>query len=176
MKNRLLLTVAAVIGLGLLVYGGAKLVIHELNSIGFKWTPEMICDRQLRHIWIAINKYQTENKIDAMPKDLDEVISKGYLAPEILICPSSGKSFPAGLNKQERAKWAIENTDYSYVGAGLKLNSKNLRQIIVAYEKENHAKGAGPFVLYGDGHVSHESPITLERAMDQSKKLMEQEE
>jgi hypothetical protein len=176
MKNRWHRVVLVIIATGILGYAGVKWGIKQLNSVGIKWTPEMICDRQLRHIWIAISKYQTENKMNTMPKDLVEVVSKGFLAPELLICPASGKSFPAGLNKQEKSRWAIDNSDYIYIGAGIKSDSKNLWHIIVAYEKENHAKGAGPFVLYGDGHTSHESPITLERAMAQSKKLREQEE
>ena len=160
---------------GKLVVAGPLLASVFLPSLfgDRKATPDEICSMTLGQIGAGIINYLKANKLDTMPPDLSVVMEKGFLAPDFLLCPTSGKSIPVHLNKDEQIKWALKNTDYEYIGGGVKLGDKNLRQIVIAYDKGDHG-GAGPFTVYGDCHVSHESLITLERALAESKKLREQ--
>jgi prepilin-type processing-associated H-X9-DG protein len=77
----------------------------------------------------------------------------------------------ADMKPDERARWINQNTDYVYVGAGLKMFTiPNPAQRILAHEKFELARNGIVNVLYVDGHVEAQAAAYVRQQVEEQKK------
>lgn len=114
----------------------------------------------LKQIGLGVQMYANDHK-GRFPPDLGVVMTEQDMAPEIFINPRSGtQSPPRNLAIAARAAWVKENSDYAYLGAGLKINAN--ADVVVAYEKMDGLHD-GINILFADGHVEF---VEMSRAID----------
>ncbi len=90
----------------------------------------------------------------------------------VFLCPSKTTALPANfatMKKDEQAKWVNDNTDYIYLGKGMKMADNGIANQIILYEKDGAHEGRGMNLLFGDGHVEY-------RAIDDAKKLLQNQQ
>ena len=90
------------------------------------------CDRRLWRIGIAILLYEKDHE-GVLPKDLDTLVSSGYLAAKDLRCPNT----MGGMS------------NYRYFGGGRTSNAVGATEIIAADPVGAHRDGGN--VLFGEG-------------------------
>lgn len=129
------------------------------------------CMTYLKQIGTAIEMYKADN--NKMPPTLGDLVSKGIMTAQVMSCPKSGKVPPPGMNPEQAAKWVNDNTDYVYLGEGLKKDMKGIAQVVIVHERPgNHPQGVN--VLFGDGHVEWCTLPRLEPVLALSKMLRDQ--
>jgi prepilin-type processing-associated H-X9-DG protein len=62
---------------------------------------------------------------------------------------------PPNLTPDQYVDWANKNSDYVYIGAGLRQGADPTT--VVLYEKDDDHGGDGMNILYGDGHVEFQT-------------------
>src|ERR1700722_12907261 len=80
------------------------------------------CASNMRQIGEAILLYSNDNK-GAYPPDLGTLIKTEDITAAVFVCPTSGTTVPSELTKDQEADWVNSNSDYVYVGAGMKQNA-----------------------------------------------------
>jgi hypothetical protein len=118
----------------------------------------------LRQIGMAIIMYGEQNK-GAFPPDLGTLVKTEDITAGVFINPNGSTKLPdmTGMSPDDIAKWVNDNSDYVYLGAGMKMTDPGLPQTVIAYEKSNN-KGDGKNLLFGDSHVEFQR---LEQARQQ---------
>jgi len=107
----------------------------------------------LRQIGTGCLMYASNNQ-GAFPPDLGTLVNGENLAAAVFINPSGSTKLPdmTGMSPDDIAKWVNDNSDYTYVAAGIKVADPNMALTVIAYEKsDNH--GEGKNILFGDGHI-----------------------
>jgi len=116
----------------------------------------------LRNVGLAIGLYRTDNR-DEYPPDLGSLITGGYLSPEVLVSPLSGRPPPKFVDGR-----LIGEVDYIY----MKLSAAppaDAGELILAYERPELYRGKGTNVLFADSHVEFVSLPRFERALKRTK-------
>lgn len=106
----------------------------------------------LRQIGQGMLLYANDNQ-GKYPATMGELLAED-LALEVFISPSSRTAIPPNVRNgtpQEKAQWVNDNSDYVYLGKGLKADANAER--VLAYEKPEIHNGDGLNALFGDGHV-----------------------
>ncbi len=108
------------------------------------------CASNLRQIGQAILLYSDDNH-GQYPPDLGTLIKTEDITASVFVCPDTNTRPPPGMTPDQAADWVNHNSDYVYVGAGLKQGADP--STVVCYEKDNNHHGGGMNMLFGDGHV-----------------------
>jgi uncharacterized protein DUF4190 len=104
----------------------------------------------LRQIDLAIKNYANNNNGD-YPQDLGTLYQDQNLDLHLFVCPGTGTTPPVSMTVDQAVQWVNMNSDYVYMGAGLK--SPVMSGVLVMYEKDSDHANRGDNVLYGDGRV-----------------------
>jgi prepilin-type processing-associated H-X9-DG protein len=128
---------------------GTSILLPSLNRAR-ETANRVKCASNLRQIGQACLLYSNENR-GKYPNDIAEIIRTQDITPQVFVCPSTGTTLPRGLQPAQLAQWTQENSNYVYVGKGLK-NSATA-ETVVCYEKLEDHDNDGINVLFGDGHV-----------------------
>jgi prepilin-type processing-associated H-X9-DG protein len=121
------------------------------------------CGSNMRQIGMACLLYSNENRGN-YPPDLGALIKTQDITAHVFVCPTEGTDLPPNLavmKPDEVAKWVNENSDYIYVGGGLKTTAG--AETVVLYEKPQAHGRQGMNILYADGHVEfHMMPTAMQ--------------
>ena len=90
------------------------------------------CTSNLKCIGMALLMYSNDNK-DKFPADLETLVNKKYLPPQMLICPAT-------------------KPKVSYIYRGASVTVADIPSLIMVYEKSGNHDG-GRNVLFLDGHA-----------------------
>lgn len=124
------------------------------------------CASNLRQIGLGCIMYSNEHK-GAYPPNLGTLLKEEDLTAAVFVCPSDSTTVPA-LPLDQLPDWVNANSDYIYVGAGLKQGADPTT--IVAYEKETAHNGDGMNILYADGHVEFQNKQMAQREIAKIKR------
>jgi prepilin-type processing-associated H-X9-DG protein len=108
------------------------------------------CANYLQQMGLAISLYADDHN-GAFPPDLGTLVKTEDIAASVFVCPSTGKEPPSNLTKDQAVSWVNANSDYIYLGAGLKSGVD--AETVIVYEKDENHGGQGMNVLYSDCHV-----------------------
>jgi prepilin-type processing-associated H-X9-DG protein len=131
------------------------------------------CASNLRQIGSAILLYSNEHQ-GSFPPDLATLVEGGSIPPAALVCPSTNTAVPADwgvMTAADRKLWITENSDYVYVGAGLKVSMPP--EVVVAYDKPDNHSGDGMNMLFADGHVEFDPMDQADQTIAKSKQLIQ---
>jgi len=109
----------------------------------------------LKGIGIAMYTYANEHD-DKLPPDFKTLVDAGTITPKTLISPNDASG---------------AECSYIYI-AGQTLNGDPRN--VLAYEKPDINGGEGSSVLFADSHVEFLTPSSLEKALAETKKRLEQ--
>lgn len=111
------------------------------------------CASNLRQIGQGMMLYANDNK-GRYPDTIDPLVRGGYLAADVLVCPSSVDTVaPGGTPAAQAASLATPgHLSYVYLGKGLRITARS--NVILAYEPLADHRKDGMNVLYADGHVA----------------------
>ncbi|HEY1921433.1 MAG TPA: H-X9-DG-CTERM domain-containing protein [Tepidisphaeraceae bacterium] len=136
----------------------ASIMIPSLNRAR-ETANRVKCASNLRQIGQAILLYSNDKK-GQYPPDLGTLIKTEDITISVFVCPDShGPPPPAGMTPDQQADWVNQNSDYIYVGAGMKQGVDGMT--VVCYEKDVDHGNDGMNILFGDGHVEF---LTLKSA------------
>jgi prepilin-type processing-associated H-X9-DG protein len=121
----------------------------------------------LRQIGMGIMQYSAEHQ-GAYPPDLGTLVKTQDIPIVAFVSPDSNTAAPPNLTPDQGADWVNNNSDYIYIGAGLKQGAAP--ENVVCYEKEAIHHGDGMNILYGDGHVEWQGVAEGRQQIEQSKK------
>jgi hypothetical protein len=132
----------------------------------------------LRQIGLAAQMYANDNKGD-FPPDLASMLKYVGDSPQIFLTPERQQTMmmlPATAKPEERAKWVNENSDYTYLGKGVKIAKLpiNSAEYVIAHEKFTLAKNGLVSAVYADGHAAMLPVPLVEQAIAAQKTAMEQ--
>jgi prepilin-type processing-associated H-X9-DG protein len=112
------------------------------------------CASNMHQIGLAILLYQNDNN-QKYPDDLGTLTKTEQITAQCFLCPSGSTALPANfgtMTPDDIAKWVNDNSDYVYLGKGLK-GDKAGANFIILYEKDGAHGGEGMNMLFGDGHA-----------------------
>jgi RNA polymerase sigma factor (sigma-70 family) len=121
----------------------------------------ILCQRNMHLIGQAILAYANKHN-GHFPGDAGSLIINEEISPQLFICPSSGMRMPAEIldaDSEVQAEWVDQHSDYLYVGQGKNINGSP--DAIVLYEKDSAHEGRGMNILFADGHVDFNSPLSV---------------
>jgi prepilin-type processing-associated H-X9-DG protein len=118
----------------------------------------------MRQIGQGILLYCNDNK-GPYPPDLGTLIKTEDLTAGVFLCPTVGKT-PPNLTPDQYVDWVNKNSDYVYIGAGLKMGADPA--LVVLYEKDDDHKGDGMNILYADGHVEFQTLANAHQEIEQT--------
>jgi hypothetical protein len=123
------------------------------------------CASNLRQIGQGIELYASDHQ-GRYPDDIQELIVKADINPEVLICPASDHEKAIGNTIEEVAANArkVEHHSYIYLGKGLIHPAP--ADMVIAYERDGNHLNDGMNVLFGDFHCEWIGP-------DQSRRFLE---
>ena len=138
---------ASMLGFAPLLAGFAMPAMSKARAQAF----EVQSTSNLRQIGMGAMMYAQDHK-GRYPNTLGELIPYVENNAAIFVYPTSGKAAPAKGDPAEAAKWVDANSDYVYVGAGMKVSQPNTAGVVVAHERFGLSpQGVG--TLFADGHV-----------------------
>ena len=132
--------------LGLIAGGLAIFGSIAMPSMGRSREPtqRIKCGSNLRQIGQAMRQYAIDGD-GAYPPDLETLMAKSDLSPDVLLCPSSDDT--AGT-----APFVVGvNCSYYYLGGGLTDSVPSTT--VVGYDDPSHHQNGGANVLFADGSV-----------------------
>ncbi|MGA3066973.1 MAG: DUF4190 domain-containing protein [Tepidisphaeraceae bacterium] len=106
--------------------------------------------QHIQQISQAIIAYANNNNGD-YPPDLGSLYRDQSLDLKLFVCPGTGTTPPINMTIDQAVQWVNLNSDYVYMGAGMK--SPASPNALVIYEKDSDHDNRGDNVLYGDGRV-----------------------
>lgn len=126
------------------------------------------CANNLRQIAMAAIMYANDNK-GQYPPDL-AALAQYDLTVRVFACPSRKRAdLPDKADPKAVAEWIRRNSDYVYIGAGLRESVRNPESTIIAHDKPgNHGK-RGVNAAFADGHVEWMDMKRFEQAMARQK-------
>jgi prepilin-type processing-associated H-X9-DG protein len=127
----------------------ASIMLPSLNRAR-ETANRVKCASNLRQIGQAILLYSNDTK-GSYPPDLGTLIKTEDVTAEVFVCPDTNTHPPPNMSPDDAADWVNKNSDYIYIGAGLRQGAG--RDVVVCYEKDDNHGGDGINVLFGDGHV-----------------------
>jgi prepilin-type processing-associated H-X9-DG protein len=143
---------------------GTSILLPSLNRAR-EAANRVKCASQLRQMGMAMVMYVNDNN-GAMPPDLATLLESAELPPQLVLCPSVGRTVPntwSDMTVEQRGEWINANSNYRYLPTA-KLPTKRSSEIVVMYElPDNHRDGGN--VLFADGHVEFLPSFQLERAL-----------
>jgi len=129
------------------------------------------CASNLRQIGQAILLYSNDNH-GQYPPDLGTLVKTEDITASVFVCPDTNNRPPPGMTPDQAADWINHNSDYVYVGAGMKQGERP--STIVCYEKDKNHGGDGMNILFGDGHVEFWRLPEAHRMIEKSKSADDQ--
>lgn len=123
-----------------------------------------------RQLGLALMMYANDNQGN-FPDDLGTLFKAEQLGGSVFVCPTGSTALPANfdaMTPDDKAKWINDNSDYVYLGKGLKMANQNARRIMI-YEKDGAHEARGINLLFGDGHVE------FQRTDDAQRRIQAQE-
>jgi prepilin-type processing-associated H-X9-DG protein len=104
----------------------------------------------LRQIGLGCIMY-ANNHNGRFPPDLETLVQQEDLTAAVFSNPRAPHGPPPPpADRKEMARWVKDNSDYTYVGAGKKIDAG--ADTIIAYEKPDQATD-GINIVFADGHV-----------------------
>ena len=128
------------------------------------------CASNERQLGAAMLMYANDNQGN-FPDDLGTLFKAEQLGGSVFVCPTGSTALPANfdaMTPDDKAKWINDNSDYVYLGKGLKMANQNARRIMI-YEKDGAHEARGINLLFGDGHVE------FQRTDDAQRRIQAQE-
>ena len=111
--------------------------------------------------------YQVEAD-DKMPPDLTTVVKNGSISAECLFSPLSGRKPRIGPDKMP-----IKPFDYVYLGGKMKRSAPG--SLMVAYERPEHYKGKGTWILTYGSSVRWVDMADFRREQERTRKFIEKQ-
>jgi prepilin-type processing-associated H-X9-DG protein len=124
---------------------------EPMFSRGGERSNRVRCSSNLRQIGMGIELYANDHQ-GKYPDDIQELIVKADIHPEVLICPSSIHEKATGATIAEAAENARKDLHYSYIYLGKGLVKPVNPELVIAYERPGNHDSDGMNVLFGDGH------------------------
>jgi RNA polymerase sigma factor (sigma-70 family) len=130
------------------------------------------CANNLKQIGMAITLYASNNA-GKPPGSLGDLTASSLDNSDVFLCPGSGTSAAANwtlLTADQKNRWVIDHTDYTYILGSLPNLSAIQRpgEMVMAYEAEtDHPDGMN--ILFADAHVGWNSIADAQRLIDATK-------
>jgi prepilin-type processing-associated H-X9-DG protein len=150
---------ASMLGFAPVMLGFALPAVHKARA----QAVEVQSTHNLRQIGLGAIMYANDHK-GRFPNTLGEILPYVDNNPSVFVYPSSGKALTPGGQAGEAAKWVEANSDYVYLGAGMKSDQPNSTEAVVAHERFGLSAG-GVNVLFADGHVERLPQSEVQRRL-----------
>lgn len=128
-----------------------------------------------RMIIMACTMYVDNDNSRSFPDDLGTLVLTQPVMLDMFVSPKSGKKVPQDIREggeQDKALWVTSNSDYIYLGKGLKRGMMNPEEIVVLHENPSLPTGSLA-VGFADGHVEMVPKDKLQEKLARSQALRE---
>jgi hypothetical protein len=120
------------------------------------------CAKNLRQIGLACLVYANEHS-NQYPDSLGVVLRDEDIVSDVFVCPDTTDTRARGATTQAMVANLTAGGHLSYIYVGKGLTSAASATAILAYEPLANHKGEGSEVLYADGHLEFQIPMTARK-------------
>jgi prepilin-type processing-associated H-X9-DG protein len=118
---------------------------------------QMEAATNLRQIGVGFHVYAQDHD-GAFPKNMAELVTAGYVPPNVVVSPESGTVVPPdfeGWSAEQKTRWVSENVSFVVVPG---LDKDTGFEKVAAFQKPEETMGGPVAVLFLDGHVESVPP------------------